>query len=132
MRAKWKIIACLLAIVLVSTAFGGYLGAKYMERAVRKRNTPEAWNQKATRVLHQRLRLTPEQDRKMQLILDRGIEEMKAIRLDTVARTDAVVESMLTEFEKEITPEQRVEYDKIREYRDSTSLDMLKVEPRKK
>ena len=132
MKTKWKIVALLLAIVIVSVGIGGALGARYMERVVKQRNTPEAWNQKAMRALRQRLKLTSEQDLKMQRILDRGVEDMKAIRVDTIARTDVVVERMLAELEKEITPEQRAEFEKLRRQRGTTNLDMLKVEPRKK
>ena len=132
MKANWKIIVLLLAIVFVSMLAGGFLGAKFAERAIRHRNTPEAWNQKAMRSLHQRLKLSPEQDLKMQHILDGGVEEMKTIRLDTIARTDAVVERMLGDLEKEITPEQRAEFEKLRKQRGATTLDMLKVEPRKR
>ena len=131
MKMKWKIIASLLAIVLVSMSVGVWLGANYAERTIKRRNTPEAWNQKAMRTLRQRLKLTAEQDLKMQGIVDRGIEEMKGIRVETISRADAVVERMLTEFEQIITPEQRPEFEKLRQQRGSTNLDMLKVEPRK-
>jgi Spy/CpxP family protein refolding chaperone len=132
MRANRKIIVSLLALVLVSMLAGGFLGAKYAERVIKHRNTPEAWNQKAMRTLQQRLKLSPEQDLKMRRILDGGIEEMKGIRRETIAKTDAVVVRMLADFEKEITPEQRAEFEKLRQQRGATTLDMLKVEPRKK
>lgn len=132
MKAKWKIILSLVGIVLVSMLAGGFLGAKFAERVIKHRNTPEAWNQKAMRSLHQRLKLSPEQDSKMQRIMDGGIEEMKGIRRETIAKTDAVVERMLADLEREITPEQRGEFVKLRKQRGETTLDMLKVEPRKK
>jgi len=132
MKAKWKIVASLIALVLVSMLVGGFLGAKYAEGVIRKRHTPEAWNRTAMRALQHRLKLTPEQNAKMQHILEGGVEEMKGIRLETIAKTDVVVERLLTELEKEITPEQRVEFEKLRKQRGSTTLDMLKVEPRKK
>jgi hypothetical protein len=132
MKAKWKIILSLVGIVLVSMLTGGFLGAKFAERVIKHRNTPEAWNQKAMRSLHQRLKLSPEQDSKMQRIMDGGIEEMKGIRRETIAKTDAVVERMLADLEREITPEQRGEFVKLRKQRGETTLDMLKVEPRKK
>lgn len=132
MRAKWKIIAALVALVLVSMLAGAYMGAKYAERVIKRRHSPEAWNQIAMRALRSRLKPTPEQQAKMQRILDGGVEEMKGIRLETIGKTDVVVERMLTALEKEMTPEQRPEFEKLRKQRGSTTLDMLKVEPRKK
>lgn len=132
MKTKWKIVAALVALVLVSMLVGAFLGAKYAERTIRKRHTPEAWNQTAMHALQSRLKLTPEQNARMQRILDSGVEEMKGIRHDTIAKTDLVVERLLGELEKEIAPEQRVEFEKLRRQRGSTTLDMLKVEPRKK
>jgi len=132
MKTKWKITASLVALVLVSMLVGAFLGARYAERAIRKRHTPEAWNQMAMRALQHRLKLTPAQNETMQRILEGGVEEMKGIRLETIAKTDAVVERLLVDLEKEITLEQRAEFEKLRRQRGSATLDMLKVEPRKK
>lgn len=131
MRAKWKIILVLLGIVLVSFVAGAFLGAKLTERSLKRRHAPEMWNQTVMKALQQHLKLTPEQTQKIQTIIDGGVDEMKGIRLDTIGKTDAVFERMIASIEKELTPEQNTELQKLKQQRMATTIDMLKVEPRK-
>ncbi|MDR3405255.1 MAG: hypothetical protein P4L99_22360 [Chthoniobacter sp.] len=131
MKTKWKITLVLLGIVLVSFAAGGFLGAKLVDRAYKRRHAPEMWNQTVMRALQQHLKLTPEQAQKIQTIIDGGVEEMKGIRLETIGRTDAVFERMVGQIDHELTPEQSAELQKLKQQRGATTIDMLKVEPRK-
>jgi Spy/CpxP family protein refolding chaperone len=131
MKTKWKITLVLLGIVLVSFAAGGFLGAKMVDRAYKRRHAPEMWNQTVMRALQQHLKLTPEQAQKIQTIIDGGVEEMKGIRLETIGRTDAVFQRMIGEIDHELTPEQSAELQKLKQTRGATTIDMLKVEPRK-
>jgi hypothetical protein len=132
MNARWKITAILIAIVLASAWAGGFAGFQLAKAKYRKRSNPEDWNVRAMRDLENGLRITPEQKVKMQAILDGGVEEFKVIRIDTIAKSNEVLERMIAAVDKELTPEQRVEFDKFRTKRVQANLDMLKVEPRKK
>ena len=132
MKTKWRIILVQFGIVLLSVVAGGLIGAKLKERELKRRHTPETWNQTAMRALEHRLKLTPGQTHKTQAIIDGGVEEMKGIRLETIVRTDAVIERLINEIDRELTPEQSAELQKLRKERGTTTIDMLKVEPRKK
>ncbi len=132
MKTKWKIVVVLLGIVLVSAVAGGIIGAKLAEHALKKRHAPEMWNQSVMRALQQRLKLTPPQAQKVQAIIDGGVEEMKVIRQDTIQRTDVVIERMISDIDRELTPEQSAELKKLKAQRGATTIDLLKVEPRKK
>jgi len=132
MKTKWKVIFLQLGIVLVSLLVGGLVGVKWAEHALKRRHAPEMWNHAAMRALQGRLKLTPEQTQKTQAIIDGGVEEMKGIRLETISRTDAVIERMLGEIDHLLTPEQSAELKKLKQQRGATTIDMLKVEPRKK
>ena len=131
MRPKAKIILILLGLVLVSVAVGGVIGARLTERALKQRHAPEMWDQSVMRLLQGRLKLTPPQTEKVQAIIDRGVGEMKEIRLDTIARTDVIINRMIGGIDHELTPEQRAELQKLKEKRGATTIDVLKVEPRK-
>lgn len=98
---------------------------------MKHRHAPETWNQTAMRTLQRRLKLTPEQAQKTQAILDSGVEEMKGIRLETIGRTNAVIERFIREIDQEITPGQRAEFEKFKNERGEVTLDLRKVEPRK-
>jgi hypothetical protein len=57
---------------------------------------------------------------------------MKGIRLDTIGRTDAVFEKMVAEIDRELTPAQSAELQKLKVQNRMNTIDLLKVEPRKK
>ena len=130
MKSRWKIVLVLLALVLVSGVVGALIGARIARDKARRRSHPEAWNVSAMRSLELRLHLTPAQKEKAQAILDSGVVELKSVRIETIAKADVVVARMIAELDRELTPEQRVEFAKLKDERDETDLDMLKVEPR--
>jgi Spy/CpxP family protein refolding chaperone len=118
--------------VLVSVVAGGIVGAKVAEHLLKKRHAPEMWNQSVMHALQRHLKLTPAQAQKVQAIIDGGVGEMKTIRLETITRTDVVVERLIADIDRELTPEQSAELQKLKAQRGATTIDMLKVEPRKK
>jgi len=133
MSPRWKITAILIAIVLASGWAGGFAGFQFGKAKYRKRSNPEAWNVDVMGRLDRDLKLTPEQHSRVQAVIDGGVEEFKAIRIDTIAKSDAVLQRMVAAVDKELTPEQRVVFqEKVKNQRVQASLDMLKVEPRKK
>ena len=131
MKAKWKITLVLLAIVLVSAGAGGIVGAKLMQHLLKRKHTPETWNQSVMHVLQRNLRLTPEQTPKVQAMIDSGVEEMKRIRLETIVKTDAVIDHLVLEADTELTPEQQAELQKLKEQHGATTVDIRMVGPRK-
>jgi hypothetical protein len=132
MKARWKITAILVAIVLASGLAGGFVGFQWAKIKARKRSNPETWNVQAMRALERRLVLTPEQHGRVQAILDGGVEELKGLRIETIAQSNRVLDRMVAEVEQELTLEQRVEFAKFKPKNVQANLDMLKVEPRKK
>ncbi len=131
MSARWKITCILVAIVLVSALAGGFGGFRWAKAISRKRSNPEDWNVQAMKALDRGLHLTPEQHARVQTILDGGVEEFKGIRIETIARSNTVLERMIAEVDQLLAPEQQVEFARFKERRVQANLDMLKVEPRK-
>ena len=77
------------------------------------------------------LKLTAPQRQKIQAIIDGGVVELKSIRLTTVEKTDAILDRLLAEIDGQLTPEQQMEFAKLKKKRSPATIDMLKVEPRK-
>ena len=132
MKPTWKIAALLAAIVCLSAFAGYYFGFQVAKAKARARSNPDAWNVSAMRAIDRDLKLTPPQRQKIQAIIDDGVVELKSIRLDTVKKTDAVLDRVIAEVERELTPEQQVEFAKLKKKRSPTTIDLLKVEPRKR
>jgi hypothetical protein len=132
MNPRWKITFILIAIVLMSSLAGGFTGFQWAKAIARKRSNPEAWYVQAMRSLERGLHLNPEQRTRVQTIMDGGVEEFKGIRIETIAKSNRVLDRMIAEVDQELTAEQRAEFAKFKAKRVQANLDMLKVEPRKK
>ena len=127
----WKIILALVAIVLLSGYGGGIVGYRVAKEKARRRSNPEAWNVIAMRVLESRLRLTPAQMEKVHAVMDANVIDLTAVREETVGKTNVILDRMIAQIEKELTPEQAAELLKLRTERKPVPLEMLYVEPRK-
>lgn len=127
----WKIILALIAIAVLSGYGGGIVGYRIAKEKARRRSNPEAWNVTAMRVLEERLKLLPEQVGKVQGVMDANVVDLIATREETMAKTNVILERMVAQIEKELTPEQAAELLKLRSERKPVPLEMLYVEPRK-
>ena len=132
MKPTWKIAALLAAIVFVSGFAGYYFGFHVAKAKARARSNPDTWNVSAMKTLDRKLKLTPAQHDKVQAILDGGVDELRGLRIDTIAKSNRVLERLVAEVGQELTPEQRAEFAKLKAERMQANLDMLKVEPRKR
>ncbi len=127
----WKIVLVLLAITLLSAYGGGIVGYRVAKEKARRRSNPEAWNVTAMRVLEDRLKLTPPQIEKVQAVMDANVVDLVATREETMTKTNVILERMVAQIEKELTPAQVAELLKLRAERKPVPLEMLYVEPRK-
>ncbi len=134
---KWaankKIVLQLGAIILLSGVIGGLVGFRVAVQVFKRKTNPEQWNVSVMHHLERRLKLTPEQVVRVQADIDQAVEEMKGIRVDTIARTSQVIERLVGNVDQEmITPEQKAEFAMIKKERHDASLELLLVEPRKR
>jgi predicted Holliday junction resolvase-like endonuclease len=130
MTSRRKIILLLIVLMTVSGLAGTCIGIRVGKVQARKRSVPEAWNVEAMKALQRRLTLTPEQVAKVQAVLDSGIDELRTVRIDTLERTDKIINRLVGEIEPILTEEQRPPFHKLVEERAKASLEMLNVVPR--
>lgn len=130
MTSRKKIILLLIVLMIISGLAGTCIGIRVGKAQARKRSVPEAWNVAAMKMLHRKLDLTPEQATKVQAVLDIGVEELRAVRIDTLARTDKIINRLAGEIEPVLTEVQRPVFHKLVEERAQASLEMLNVVPR--
>ena len=129
----WKTTACLIALILVSGLLGGLLGRRYARIECARRSDPSHWNETAMRALQRTVKPTPAQREKLQQELDVAVEQLQAIRADTIARSSQVVRQLVAQVEKGLTSEQRVAFQRIvPKESDLSNLNLLNVETRKK
>jgi hypothetical protein len=131
-RNSWKIIVCLLALILVSGAAGTLVGRRWARADMARRDNPETWNEAALRTFERTVRPTPEQRPQIEASLAAAIEELKAIRADTILRSSNVIWRLVADVERRLTPEQREAFQAMKpRQQDLTTLDLLQVESAK-
>jgi hypothetical protein len=131
--AFWKTLICLVALVLVSCLAGGLLGRRLAWREFERRNDASRWNEAAMRDLERALKPTPQQRAQIEQAMDAAVQELHAIRADTLAHSVPVFTRLIAEVEKTLTPEQRARFARMKPKEETLhNLSLLNVEPRKK
>ena len=131
-RHSWKMVVCLVALVLVSSLAGGLVGQRYARLKFQRRSDPSHWNETAMRDLDRALQPTPEQRQKIQDHLDAAVEELKDVRAETIRHSAEIVLRLVGQVDRELTPEQRVAFERFKpKPSDLSNLDLLNVETRK-
>jgi len=126
----WKIIATLAGIVLVSFAAGFMTGFQSKQVKLERRFDPAQWNVYAMNTLQRKLDLSPDQQVRIQTIIDQTVDEMKTLHQGTVEQTSQIVHRMLDAVGKELTPEQREIAKTLSPSSDEVTIDLLKVSPK--
>ena len=128
----WKIIVCLLAIVAVSGLAGAKFGYQKAKRDMRAKHNPEQWNERAMQGIDAGLQLSPKQRVKIQTLIDEAVDEMKVVQVETVGRTSEIINKLVADLDKELTAEQKEKFAKMKPKESDVTIDLLKVQPRKK
>ncbi len=129
----WKIVACLAALVFASGLAGLLWGQRLARVKLEQRNDPDTWNESAMRTFERTVKPTAEQRPRIQACLEAAVNDLKAIRADTLARSTNVIWRLVNQVEKELTPEQRAAFERMKPRQsDLTTLEILRVEPGKK
>jgi hypothetical protein len=127
-----KIAACLLVLILASGFAGGLIGRRLTKIDLERRSDPKKWNEAAMRTFDRTVRPTDAQRVKLQAVLDAAVEELKAVRADTIGRSKKIILRLVDEIERELTPEQKAAFEAMKpKPGELDSLEVLDVDPRK-
>jgi vacuolar-type H+-ATPase subunit E/Vma4 len=74
-----------------------------------------------------RLRLTSAQEEKLKPIVQETVEELRTLRASDLRQTDEILARARTRIEPELTPEQRVRFQKIQEARKRRLQEWLNI-----
>lgn len=105
---------CLITVlVLVSMTAGFLLGAVATKAIAKRKDNPVFWKKNAMRQLD-KLHPDEAQRKKFEVHVDTAVEEMLTIRQDVAIKAKVVLAKALSEIDKELTPEQREHFSKIK------------------
>lgn len=127
---RWRIVADLAALALISAVVGGLIGRRLARSELEARNNPQHWNEAVIGEFVQRVHPTATQLPKVRAHLDSAVRDLQSIRRDTVARSAEVIGRLVTAVESELTPEQRVAFERMKPAPGELDLDILNTAPR--
>ena len=110
---RTKVATVMILLVLVSVVVGFILGAIVAKQVAKRKDDPRFWKQAAMSQL-EKLQPTAEQRQTFETRVDSAVEELVAIRKDTISRAETAVGRAVTDIEQDLTPEQRATFDKIK------------------
>jgi hypothetical protein len=123
----WKIVLALVAIILGSAWAGGFVGHALARRQYEARNDPSNWNEHVSREFDRLVKPAPEQATRIQAHLDKAVQELQVIRIETIARSTNVIWRLVGDVEQELTASQRQAFEAIKPKPSDLTLDLLKV-----
>lgn len=126
---RWRIVADLSALALISALVGGLVGRRMARTELEARNNPMNWNEHVSHEFEELVHPSPEQRPRVQAHLERAVRELQEIRRDTVARSTNVIGRLVAAVEAELTPEQRVRFEKMKPRAGEVDLDVLNTSP---
>jgi len=129
-RRRLAVLACLIGIALASGLAGGLLGHRVARRQLEDRNNPQNWNEHVASEFDRVVKPNPEQGARIQAHLDRAVQELQIIRLETIARSTNVIGRLVVEVDQELTPEQRKSFEAMKPKPGELTLDVLNVGPK--
>ncbi len=124
----WRVLACLLALAVLSFSAGLLFGHRCARRQFEARRDLVGWNQHVTREFDALVRPDRAQAVRIQALLDRAVRELQAIRKDTITRSTEVIQRLCDAVDQELTPEQRRAFATMKPKPGELTLDVLKVE----
>ena len=109
----WKIILGLTALFIVGVVTGSALTIGIAKRLKERENNE--WPQMVYRMYKHRLKLTADQEQKLKPYFSQAGDELRTVRRETVVNVLGVVRKLNQNVEQELTPQQKAEFDKLRE-----------------
>ena len=112
-QSRTKATLLMTFLVFAGVVIGFFLGLIVAGGVAKRKENPEFWKQSVHKQLD-KLKPTPEQRQKLEARTDSAVQELATIKVDTIKKVWTIVEATLADLDKELTPEQRVTFDKLK------------------
>ena len=112
---KWKLIAGFLLVFMAGGVTGAFIAAKTARHHLFATSHHDIAAERMRERLQSEVDLTPEQLAKISPVVDKAAAQLQTIRKDTARRVRDTFGDMHRQITAELTPEQRVKLDQMRE-----------------
>ncbi len=110
----WKVSLSLVAIFLAGAVTGGVLTLRVVKRIATQQGQFEKWPHLILTRMQSRLKLTPEQTARIQPAVDQAARDLRDLRSRAGATILTTLATLDAQIERELTPEQKPQFEKIR------------------
>jgi hemerythrin superfamily protein len=110
---RFKIVALLSLLVLVSMTAGFFLGAIFANVINKKKENPAYWKQAAMKHL-EKLKPDAEQKKRFEVPIDAAVKDLSELRQQAIKDIWKIVDQAVIDIEKDLKPEQRETFEKIK------------------
>ena len=124
----WKMVVGLMAIFGAGVGTGGIGTVVALHRIFTRPQPQDTWVNARLGDLERHLKITPEQKQRIRPIVQSAGMRIRDIGGDSYERIVAVAEETLEEVSRELTPEQRAEFDRLRPHVISRLRDLTQRE----
>ncbi|MCP5559618.1 MAG: hypothetical protein H7A55_17875 [Verrucomicrobiaceae bacterium] len=117
---------CLITLlVFVSIVVGFFLGIAVAKGIAKKKEDPTFWNEAAIKQL-EKLHPTDIQRERFKTLVGGAVDELTVVRNETITSVQTILMRVLADLDKELTPEQHEQFEKMKPKAADMSLDLLK------
>ena len=112
-KSRTKAVLYMTFLVLVGVITGFFLGVIMANAVAKKKEKPAFWKETVHKQL-EKLHPTDEQRKKLDARTDSAVQELVDLRQDAIKHVWDVVERAVVDIDKELTPEQRETFNKLK------------------
>ena len=126
-RIKAGLLLTLLVLVCVTLGF--LLGLGVAKAIAKKKDDPAFWNEAALRHL-EKLHPDETQRERFKVLVGGAVDELTVVRQETISDVQRILTRLLSDIDKELSPEQHEMFSKMKPKPSDLSLDVLqKTDP---
>jgi hypothetical protein len=114
-RRHWKIILTFVAVFVAGAVTGGVFALGVVKRTVDQKINPSRWPASLLETYQRRLQLTPAQVEQMRPVIEESRHQWALTVRSAVGSYGGIVRRLDEKLEPLLTPEQKVEHERIRE-----------------
>lgn len=115
----------MLLLAVVSGIIGFFLGIAAAKAVSKKKDDPAVWHETALKGL-EKLHPTDAQRERFRAIVGVAVDELTVVRNSTLETVVSVFNRAVDDIEKELTPEQKQAFAKMKPTKDQITLELLK------
>lgn len=112
-RSRAKVVFLLSLLVMVSVAVGFFLGIIVSSIVNKKKDNPKFWREAAMKQLA-KLKPTEAQKKAFAAPVDEAVKDLTELKKQAIHDVWQIIDKALVKIDKELTPEQRQQFEKIK------------------